>query len=194
MDGVELQYDRVRQQIADGDLLLWRPTSLLGRMIATLSRGPYSHAAMATWWGRDCLYLIDMVFTGGRAVTLSSQVSRFPGRIDWYRANPGWKFKWDRMATVDRMRRRAGERYGFANLLRNVLSYSVLTRWLVKPNLDDLENGTPPLCSQAISADYRGGGVDSVLGLADSWTTPNDLARSMFFELQGTLYPGANDD
>ena len=184
-----LEYDSVRNRIADGDLLLFRPTSLLGRWIASVTRTRYSHAGLAVWWGRDSLMLVDMVFTGGRAVTLSSQVERYPGRIDWFRANPDHRHSWNRQATVEAMIRRAGTPYGFRGLLRQTLSYSFLTRWLVRPSFDDGNGSFSPgeSCSQAVAGAYRAGGVDSVLGLGDAWTTPGDLSHSMFFEEQGML-------
>jgi len=72
-----------REQIADGDLLLFRRRSL----IAIAGRGEHSHAAKAAWWGDELFCLEVREWHGGRAVTLASQVRRFPGRIDVHRAN-----------------------------------------------------------------------------------------------------------
>lgn len=184
-----LRLSAVESEIMAGDLLLWLPTSLLGRAIATLSRGPFSHAALADWGEVGALVMLDQVFLGGRRVELADQVRRYPGRIVWFRANPGRRFSWNRWATVLRMRRYVDIPYGFGNLWKNALSYSVLTRWIVRPSEDDGQNGTPPICSQAVSAAYRAGGIDPVLGVGDCWTTPNQLANSLFFQQQGVLVP-----
>ena len=180
----DLIYADIRDQISDGDLLLWRPTSLLGRAISVASRSVYSHSAMAVWWHGQLMHL-DMVSSGGRAETLSSQVERYSGKIDWFRANR-LRVNWDTHATIIAMIRTAGQPYGTWSLIRNMLSYSVVTRWLVRPNDNDIRNGYE-VCSQAVSNAYRAGGVDPVLGLADMWTSPGDLAHSLFFEEMGTL-------
>ena len=73
-------YGDVRHQIRDGDLLLYRRRG----PIAVAGRGHHCHAAKAAWWGDD-LFLLEMLqFSGGRAVTLSSQVQHWPGRYDLF--------------------------------------------------------------------------------------------------------------
>jgi hypothetical protein len=62
---------------------------------------------------------------------------------------------------------------------------------LLNPMTDDqMENGRPPYCSQAISYAYRvGAGVDLVPNAADCMTEPADLARSGLLHYQFTLRP-----
>ena len=66
-----------RAEILDGDLLLFRRRSL----ISIAGRGEHSHAAKAAWWGGDLFCLEVRELCGGRAVTLASQVRRFPARM-----------------------------------------------------------------------------------------------------------------
>ena len=51
---LDLQYDRARRKIRDGDLLLFRRQRgrLGGKLISTAGRSEYDHAAMAAWWNR----------------------------------------------------------------------------------------------------------------------------------------------
>src|ERR1043165_2196205 len=101
------RYRDIRHEILDGDLLLVRRRGL----ISIAGRGAHSHAAKAAWWrssapavgrsrqpdalefamaagNRDILFCLEVrELHGGRAVTLSSQVKRFPGRIDVFQAN-----------------------------------------------------------------------------------------------------------
>ncbi len=70
-----------RHRISDGDLLLFRGAGVVSRMISVAGRSEFTHAARAAWWGRILFCLEVREFKGGRAVTLASQVRRFPGVI-----------------------------------------------------------------------------------------------------------------
>jgi hypothetical protein len=86
-----------RDQVCDGDLLLFRRRGL----IATAGRGTHSHAAKVAWWGEDLFCLEVREWYGGRAVTLESQVRKFPGPIDLYHTNPDQRWpEYDRARAV----------------------------------------------------------------------------------------------
>ena len=181
-------YREARDQIRDGDLLLYRRRGL----ISALGRGEHSHAAKAAWWDDDlfCLEVRDLL--GGRAVTLSSQVARYPGRIDVYEANPEGRWpEFDREGSARFMRRLTGCDYGWANLLATGLLHLPVVRWFFRPSMDDRDRlRRTPYCSHACAmADRLGGGVDPVLHLADRYTEPADLARSLFYRYRFTLLP-----
>jgi hypothetical protein len=185
---VSVRYGAVREEIRSGDLLLYRRRGL----ISIAGRGEHSHAAKAAWWDDDlfCLEVRDWV--GGRAVTLSSQVQRYPGRIDVYRSNAGNRWReYDRKGATRVMRRLCGCDYGYRGLLGAALLHLPVVRLLVRPDVDDAAlNRRPPFCSQACAmADRLGGGVDPVRHLADCLTEPADLARSPFYEYLFTLVP-----
>jgi hypothetical protein len=183
-----VRYADVRRQIRDADLLLYRRPGL----IAMAGRGEHCHAAKTAWWDGDLFCLETRVLVGGRAVTLSSQVRRYPGRIDVYEANPDGRWpEYDRKGAVGVMRRLAGGDYGYAGLLGAALLHLPGVRLLVRPDLDDQARGRrPPFCSQACAlADRVGGGVDPVCHLADRLTEPADLARSPFYRYRFTLLP-----
>jgi hypothetical protein len=181
-----VRYGDVRHEIRDADLLLFRRRSL----ISAAGRGDHSHAAKAAWWDGDlfCLEIRELV--GGRAVTLSSQVARRPGRIDVYEVNPDNRWpEYDRAEAVRFMRRLAGCQYGYAGLLKAALLHLPVVRLMVTPEVDDAaRDRRPPFCSHACAmADRLGGGVDPVRHLADRLTEPADLARSPFYRYRFTL-------
>jgi hypothetical protein len=174
--------------IRDGDLLLYRgrgPVNVIG-----VGRdSAYRHAAMAAFWGPD-LMLLEMVASGGRAVTLESQVRAYPGRWDWFQANPGNRWSWRAGETVAAMRRFAGTPYGWWNLARTAVRHLPIVRLFTPPIVEaGATNGRnlKPYCSQAISVACRAGGVDPVPGVPDWQTQPADLARSHFFRFMATL-------
>jgi len=183
-----VRYRDVRREIADGDLLLYRRWGA----IAVAGRGRHSHAAKAAWWQEDLFCLEVREWVGGRAVTLSSQVARFPGRIDVFEVNPDNRWpEYDRAGAVHVMRRLAGCDYGYASLVTAGMLHLPVVRWFVRPNVvDETFDRRPPFCSQACAlADRMGGGVDPVLHLADQFTEPADLARSPFYRYRFTLQP-----
>jgi hypothetical protein len=183
-----VRLDEARSQIHDGDLLLFRRQGL----ISIAGRGDHSHAAKAAWWDDDLFCLEVREWHGGRAVTLSSQVHKFPGLIDVFEANPDERWPhYDRSAATGVMRRLAGCPYGYWGVAAAALLHLPLVRLWARPELDDAEpSRLPPFCSQACAAaDRIGGGVDPVVHLADRMTLPADLARSPFYRYRCTLIP-----
>ena len=176
--------------IREGDLLLFRGRGPVSRFIGVAGRSRYTHAGRAVWWGKDLFCCEVRELKGGRAVTLESQVRRFPGLIDVFEVNPCGRWReFNRRGAVRYMRRLAGCDYGYLGVLLAALRHLPLWRFLVKPDSDDLRvNEQPPFCSQACAmADRLGGGVDPVPHLADRLTEPADLARSPFYRYRFTL-------
>ncbi len=189
-----IRLQEAQHSIRDADLLLFRRRDL----IAMAGRGEYSHAAKAAWWDVDLFCLEVREFVGGRAVTLSSQVQQYPGRIDVYEANPDGRWpEYDRVGATRRMRRLCGCRYGWQHVLWAALLHLPIWRWLtarraaIDAETDDAATDRrPPFCSDACSmADRLGGKVDPVVHLADRYTEPSDLARSPFYRYRFTLVP-----
>ncbi len=183
-----VRYAESREQIQNGDLLLFRRKGL----ISIAGRGVHSHAAKAARWDDDLFCLEIRGWTGGRAVTLSSQVQRFPGRIDVFEVNPEGRWsEYDRDGAIAWMRRLAGCDYGWGNVLKTALLHLPIVRIFFRPKLnDETVNRRPPFCSQAVTmAERLGGRVDPVRHLADEMTEPADLARSPLYRYRFTLLP-----
>jgi hypothetical protein len=177
-----------RKEVRDGDLLLFRRRGL----IAVAGRGVHSHAAKAAWWGDDLFCLEVREWYGGRAVTLESQVRKFPGRVDLYHTNPNQRWpEYDRARAITWMRQLAGCDYGYAAVLAAAMLHLPFVRMTVRAEVEDCAvDRRPPFCSQACAmADRVGGGVDPVPHLADRLTEPADLARSPFYQYTCTLVP-----
>ena len=180
-----------RAQLFDGDLLLFRRRRFsLGSLIAIAGRGVHSHAAKVAWWGEEPFCVEVREWYGGRAVTLESQVRKYPGRIDVFRTNPDFRWpRYDRLASIRYMRRLAGCDYGYASILQAALLHLPLVRlWAATSQDDQAVERRPPFCSQAVvMADRVAGGIDPVPHLADRLTEPSDLAQSPFYQYQMTL-------
>jgi len=174
--------------LEDGDLLLYRKRF---GAIAVAGRGIHSHAAMFAWWG-DCPMVIETRgVKDARAVTLESQVARYPGRIDVFKADPDYRLDYNRSGAVAEMRKMTGQRYGWLAVWRVAFHHLPFFRWLFRASTDDDDAGTlPQFCSHAFAKAARiGGGIDPVENLADQHTEPADLARSGAFAYRCTLLP-----
>jgi len=183
-----VHYRQARRDVRDADLLLFRRRGL----ISIAGRGDHSHAAKAAWWAEDLFCLEVREWHGGRAVTLSSQVRRFAGRIDVYRTNPDDRWpEYDRARATQVMRRLAGCPYGYRAVAAAALLHLPLVRLWAQVDVHDADSPRrPPFCSQACAmSDRLGGGVDPVTHLADHMTLPADLARSPFYRYLFTLTP-----
>jgi len=181
----------VANDILIADLLLFRASGIISRAIRTAGRGVHSHAAKATWHRGTLMCLEVREFVGGRAVTLESQVRKFPRRIDVFRANAANRWPdWDREASDDYMTSLAGIEYGWGTIAKSALMHLPVIRFLVTPPTADevFDAKRRPYCSAACAmADDYGGGVDVVPHLANWAVHPSDLARSMFYEYRYTL-------
>lgn len=181
MHPVPVLYSAVRDKIPDGAILLRRVSRwwLSSRAIGWSTGTPYCHAAMAGWWGGVLLCLETLQFYGGRAVTLSSQVRRQPGKWDVYEVHQPF----DEHAAVQAMIRGTGEPYGWRSL-----AMAAWRRVLRIQLTDDSLNGSWPMCSQLASSACCRGGRDPRPGQADCVTEPGHLADPGFATYRFTLH------
>ncbi len=145
-------FDRAREEIVDGDVLLWRPTSLLGRLIAWATRSTYSHASMATWLCDDVAALEMLQWRGGCASNLKKQGDRWPGSCDVFR--PRYP-SGDARYAVDQMFLLVQQDYGWLDF-----AYIVGHRYLRLPLLpmaDTRDPEQPRVCSAAVAWAIRTG-------------------------------------
>lgn len=166
-----------------GDCLAFRRAGL----IAIFGRSPYSHIGMVDVHGGVPL-VIEMRGTGGRIVTLFSQVEQRDGLIDLMKVDTARYPEFNRSAATNYMRMLAGQRYGWASLARAALVHLPLLRLWFRASIYDNGSGLTirrrPFCSDAYSAACRVAGVDPVPSLADRHTEPGDLGRSLLFPVE----------
>lgn len=174
-----LPYSEARRQIYEADILLWRPTTPTGRLIATGTQGEYSHAGMAAWFGDVLLQLETLQFHGGRAANLSWQVARFPAACDVYRlpvtniCSAGHHMV--RLAATRAMMRRTGMPYGWLDLVH--AAARLVAPWACHHDAQHTAPLTHPLfCSGAVTDSLRRAGYE-ILPKSPVWAVaPSDLA------------------
>jgi hypothetical protein len=179
-----VRFAQARCEIRDGDVLLWRPTSLCGRAIAAATGSIYSHASLAAWFC-DSLANLEMVqWAGGRAANLEKQVQRWPGCCDVYRVPVIPEPRW----VVRQMFRLVQQDYGWQDFLYIVGSRYLRLPLLAVENTRDPEQ--PRVCSAAVAWAIRtGAGLRVDPRRNDAQIVPGDLADEDFSRYVLTLIP-----
>lgn len=148
------KYKRVRRLIKDGDLAMVRN----GGLIARLSDGDYTHVGKCIWI-RDALGNPKVLMIaelregrGGQILTLSSQVARFPGKIDIFRplCSPDCA-----ALSADYVARMAGHDYGWGAIrlacYKRLTLLRLVTGWKFRTDGTELSPWAEPKhCSQAV--------------------------------------------
>lgn len=178
-------------QLKDCDQLQFRGQAITSRLIKMAGRGVHSHSAKLIWV-KGIPFVVEVrEWVGGRAVTLESQVKKYPGQIDVFRTNPDNSFLYSREKAAKYMLHLCGSPYGWGHIKVASFAHLFGVRLITEVNLndDDLPKG-PPFCSEACAiADRLGGGYDPVPYLSDDMTYPADLTRSTFYKYLFTLVP-----
>lgn len=177
-------YEQFRDEIRDGDLLLWRPTSLLGRAICLATWADYSHASMAAWNDNGRLYNLEMVqWQGGRHVLLSHQLAKWPGSCEVWRPRSDF---FDGHGAVKQMMWLLGQHYGWSDFAR-ITTRLFFPRIVLPKAVDSDDPDVPRVCSAAYCFAARtGGGFAPCPGKPDLEVSPADLAKSQFASYIGT--------
>ena len=108
---VERSYAEVRDELRDGDTVLFRGSVLASRIIQRISGGRYSHAALVLEWGGRWMILQAELIEGVQAVPLSVAVARYHGEVDFYPLTPEARAKVDLSKLAQVARSALGLRY-----------------------------------------------------------------------------------
>jgi hypothetical protein len=177
------RYSTARAQIRDGDDALFRN----GGLIRGTGQGQCTHAAKCFWYGSTLLLAEMREWYGGRIITLSSQVRKYPGRIDIYRpkCSPHAAHR-----SAELLARMAGHEYPWFNIVRLGVSRLPLVRLATgwNPNLDMAPTpfGAAMHCSQAVvwveRAEGKNEGFIPVPNKPDRLVAPEDIEFSGLHE------------
>ena len=186
-----VSYRDARREIRAADLGLVRATSFspTSSAIGAFGRSDYSHALFLDFWDFVPMVLESREWVGSRAVTLKSQVQRYPGAIHVYRP----RLSDDQAeACAVKARQMLGQPYDYQAILAmwllRVPGYRMAFRADTRDGGETIEGAKH--CSRFYSAAIElGCGEDPVPHLAGKFTEPGDLARSAFFRPLFALVP-----
>jgi hypothetical protein len=177
----QLQYGDIRARVEDGDILLFRGTIFLSRVIERVSHGAYSHCAIAATWGERKMILQAEIMGGVQAVPMSVAVGTYKGRVDWYKLRPEVRAKLDLAVLLSEARADLGLTYATSDLLR-VAAHSLFGAGLPT----DCDNPHALFCSQYVERCFRKAGV-FLSADSDVGTSPSGIANSQSLIYQGMI-------
>lgn len=172
-----LEYKQTRDEIEDGDVLLFQGTGLFSRLIRWATRSRYSHSGIALWWN-DRLMVLESTDPEVRVMPLSILVGHYP-RVDLYRPN----LDVNHVAVFEASTEALGKRYAVWTIVRYVRR--ILFR--IRGGGDPRKPPDKFVCSQLVSFAYREAGIDLDSANPDEFTTPEALSKSPFLTFVGTL-------
>jgi hypothetical protein len=188
MSDATLSYRDVRDQIAAGDLLLYRGAHPFSYLIRWVTRSEFSHSGMISWWcplnEPACKRL--MVFEATHPyVTMhpaSESVGSYNGSVVWYQLKPEYRKTLD----TQRLHQAAEERLGMFFSTKGLVDY--LLHWMGLGVLAAKRQWREKFCSEYVSECFTKASLDPDLRNASHFTSPEDLARSPLWMRKGVLH------
>lgn len=170
---VRMSYESVRQQIQDGDVLLYRGRSLPSRIIQWVTGSPYSHAGIAAWWNQR-LMVLEAIGRGVLVTPLSANVRHYRGNVEWFTAATAIPPE-ERSRLVAYAQRELGKEYA---TWRAILLGLQFLFGRMQEKRDALRRERKLFCSLFVAAAYNAIGRDLKEGVSDRFTSPGDIALS----------------
>ena len=177
----------------DGDLLLWKPTTLFSRLIAVLTDGPFGHVSTAWKWTVNGDYVwMQCGFEAGRhgAVVepLELAVAKYPGMISVFRADVAFDHDAVKLATL----RGLTGNYEWDNIILFAMRFIPVVRLLWRSRFfrrlvkSEASDKTGSICSRFVAQSFADDEVHFVQK-HHSEVTPNDIALSSITRYVVTL-------
>lgn len=211
MNECTIKYDEYIKIAKDGDLLLFKGSGIVSKLIQWYTKGSYSHAALVSLvygkggdiTGYEVVEFRE--FVGSRITNLQNYIQIYPGQIDVFspvtyhnqpffdcntktRSNRRILFNGRRI--VNELRNHTGRPYSYRSIIAMFLYYlplPLLSKGVYDDRLGD--NLVSAVCSSSIAYCFNKHFLDLVPHRADDLVSPADLSRSCLVSLMGTLIP-----
>jgi len=166
-------YEDVRNQIKDGDVLMYRGKSWESRIIMLVTRSKFSHAGIAVWWNQR-LMVMEAIGKGVVVRPLSLSVQKYYGDVELYTAAEEIPDV-DRLKMITLAQQELGKEY--ATWKATLLGLKILFQ-RNKEKRDSLRRERQLFCSYYVAHSYNAIGRDLKKGISDRFMTPGDIAES----------------
>ncbi len=179
---VAKQYDDVRNQIKNGDVLMYRGRSLVSKLIRWFTKSRYSHAGLAVWWN-DRLMVMEAVGKGVIVNPLSVNVAHYDGRVEWF-ASVAEISENERIELVRFAQQELGKEYATWKII--AIGLAILFGKSAETT-DKLRRERRLFCSYYVAQAYNAIGRDLKKNVSDRFMTPDDIASSPELKRRGVL-------
>jgi len=199
------EYERVRDQIMDGDVILfegigflsaalhWRKRPrefpvwkyLLHALVSTIVKAAtgskYSHAGLAAWWHKR-LMVLEAIGDGVIVNPLRRSEERFKAKIYWFHCEE--ILPEGRELMMIKAQEELGKPYGF---WKAILYLICILFKIDVDKRDSLRKAKSIYCSEYVARVYNAVHKDLRKGHADQFMSPQDIAESSLLTNKGIL-------
>lgn len=205
MSKVVIPYQRAKELIKNGDVLLFEGKGFLSFLIKKAGYTNYSHAAIVERIADNILCLEFREFRGYSQSDLENYI-KVQARINVFRPKATFEksslvinnndiyikketMTYDPNKTIAMFRSMSHLPYGYKRIFYMLQRHIPLVRSFIQPDVDDdLEpKYIYPVCSTIVSTCLRKTYVDPVPFLADICVEPGDLSRSVVLDYLFTI-------
>lgn len=164
------KYDRVRQTIKNGDVILFRGNSLLSKAIRWCDKSYYTHIGLVfEKCGR--LFVLDSNDKGARPDFLSLRINEY---VDFFIISPKYSEREINDAITKLMEKsEQGIKYDFKLLLRIALYRKFKKDGRFAKDTNDSRD----ICSEFVRRYLKLLGITAYNSLETEWITPQDILR-----------------
>jgi len=188
MELEKLKYDKIRSQIKDGDILLYKGKGLFrSGIVATLvqivTRSAYSHAGIAVWWNKR-LMVIEAVRNGVIVNPLSLSLNRYHATVEWYSCNEEIISDEKRCEMILYAQEELGKSFAVFLAFWFMIKILFIGRF---SKSDRFHREKRYYCSEFVSNVYTRVGLDLKKERSDRYISPDDIAHSNLLLPRGVL-------
>ncbi len=182
MESRIVKYAQARDQIKNGDVLMYKGRGLVSSVIRWVTHSPYSHAALAAWWNQQ-LMVMEAKGQGVVVNSTSRSIRHYRGDVEWFSCKEEISED-DRLRMVKFAQEELGKSYGRWKTI--LLGIKILFEHDLEKR-DRLKRGKKLFCSEYVAQIYNSIGLDLRKGRSDRFTKPGDIANSPLLEKRGQL-------
>lgn len=177
-------YKKIREDINDGDVLLFKGHGIISAIIKWKTKSEYSHAGIVAWWN-DRLMVLEAVGKGVVARPISYDLEKYKHAIDYYRLKKEVSITdQKRTQMVIFAQEQLGKEY---NHFQIFVFFIKLLFGMKLSKSDKTNNYNTYFCSQYVASIYARNGYDLAVEQSDSYTSPDNIRQSDKLEFVGTL-------
>lgn len=193
---IEYPFSEGQDLLQNGDVLLYRGTGIISRVIQKISKGQYSHVSIAYKNGGNIWQAVQFrEFKGGISISLENDIRYNKSVIDVYRPIPqfinmDFNPETKKIETVETtfngsdvarcMLSMTGRQYSYGRIYFLWRYYTRFWKDWSKITTDDTptEELLYPVCSTAVAHCFNINGYDLIKNRSDEYVAPSDLALS----------------
>lgn len=177
-----ISYPDYRDQIKNGDVLLYKGHTPTSRFIQWVIKSDYSHVGIAAWWN-DRLMVLEAVGKGVIATPLSANIKGYSGDIELFTSTEEIN-KEDRTRMIQSAQAELGKAYSTLKMI--IFGFRVYFNSTF--NEDDLyQKSEDYFCSHYVANTYNAIGIDLKNKVGDAFMSPKDIANSSKLKFKAIL-------